>query len=46
MIANVLMWAEFAQKFQKSLRTTAGLSMGMKYEFEAGYNWSILGKVR
>jgi len=35
------------KNFQKKrFRTTAGLSMDMKYEFEAGYNRNILGKLR
>jgi len=40
------MWTEFAQRISKKkrFRTTVGLSM--EYGFEAGYNWSILGKLR
>jgi len=39
MIANVLMCkTEFAQRISKKrFRTTVGLSMDMKHEFEAGY---------
>jgi len=36
-----------SNNFQKKrFRTTVGLSIDMQDEFEAGYNWSIVGKLR
>jgi len=31
---------------KQSFRTTVGLSMNMKYDCDAGYLWSILGKLK
>jgi len=40
MIANVLMLTEFPQRIstKKRFRTTVGLPVDMKYDFEAGEN--------
>ena len=43
MIANVL--NRVRSDIQKTLQNNSWVSMNMKYECEAGYIWSILGKL-
>ena len=43
---NVLNRNSLREFPKQRFRTAVGLSMDMKYECEAGYNWSILGKLR
>jgi len=45
MIANVLNRVRSENFQNKGFKTTVGLSIDMKYECEAGYTWSILGKL-
>jgi len=45
MIANLLNRVRSENK-TKRFRSAIGLSMDMKYEYEARYIWSILGKLR